>query len=265
MIKGFESVTMIGAGGVAWSLAQALAGVMKIDRVYSRSIEHATAITDMTGGIPVDDPSMIKPGSSLYVVAIADHATESVLQHIPASPESIWVTTSGSLPQEILSDKSHHYGVFYPLQTFTRSLTVKFQNVPLFIEGSSPQITSALMRLGQCMSNYVHEADASTRLKLHIAGVLTCNFVNHLWDTADRLLASEGLTLDVVRPLIAQSFAKIAAMRPFDAQTGPARRGDIDVMKAHLSVLSPEDAELYRLISNRILKLYNVNDEPHQL
>lgn len=261
----FQSVTFIGAGGVAWSLAQALSEITHISQIYSRTLSHAMDLADLTGAEAVNRPELVRSNASLYIVALADHAVNSIIPQLTPAPDAVWVTTSGTLLPESLASMSPYRGVFYPLQTFTRGTRVPMTDVPVFVEGSFPETTAQLMDLAGMISRSVFEADAKTRMKLHIAGVISCNFVNHLWDTAARLLKAEGLSIDLVRPLIAQSLDKISRMSPHEAQTGPARRGDIAVMREHMRSLDDDDALMYRLLSDRILKLYHSTDEQNKL
>ena len=43
-------------------------------------------------------------------------------------------------------------------------------------------------------------------------------------------------------------------MHPLDAQTGPAKRCDINVMNSHKSMLNDELASIYETMSNYIMK-----------
>ena len=260
-----RKLTLVGAGGVAWSLAQALKPHFDIHQIYSRNHDNARRLAEITGGKPVDAPEQIDADADLYIVALADHAAVEVVNRIRPNRDAVWVHTSGSLPKEILSHLSDDFGVFYPLQTFSRGLTVDFGDVPLFVEGSNRTTTEMLMATGRKISSSVTEADSRLRGHLHIAGVLACNFVNHLWTTADQFLKADGLSIDVVKPLIAQTLQKISSISPMEAQTGPARRGDTDVMRRHMAQLSAEDAELYRFLSNRILRTYYPDDEQNRL
>jgi predicted short-subunit dehydrogenase-like oxidoreductase (DUF2520 family) len=58
-------------------------------------------------------------------------------------------------------------------------------------------------------------------------------------------------------PLIDETARKVHGLHPHDAQTGPAIRGDENVMGKHLAMLSddPEVKEIYRIISNSIQEL----------
>ena len=46
-------------------------------------------------------------------------------------------------------------------------------------------------------------------------------------------------------------------VNPADAQTGPARRGDRGVIEKHASLLTDDEATLYRTLSQHIIDFYN--------
>ena len=47
--------------------------------------------------------------------------------------------TSGSTGISVFGEKFSSCGVFYPLQTFSKSKDIDFRHVPLFIESSDPK------------------------------------------------------------------------------------------------------------------------------
>ena len=51
-----------------------------------------------------------------------------------------------------------------------------------------------------------------------------------------------------------ETAAKVHTLSPRDAQTGPARRGDENVMNHHLSLLNDEQRQVYQLLSAAIRK-----------
>ena len=104
-------------------------------------------------------------------------------------------------------------------------------------------------------------ADSDTRRQLHIAAVFACNFANGLWRIADDILAQSGLPFSILMPLLKASIAKLEHMRPSEAQTGPAARGDIRIIDSHLSALTGEQYEIYKLLSDSIL---NHNKQKHE-
>ena len=85
---------------------------------------------------------------------------------------------------------------------------------------------------------------------------------------AEDILRDTQIPFQALLPLIDQTAAKIHTMRPAQAQTGPAQRGDINVQTHQLDVLntSPrvpaqfstaERTEVYRLLTALIAEHAN--------
>lgn len=148
------------------------------------------------------------------------------------------------------------YGVLYAMQTFSKGADIDWAQVPVFVEGCNPDELRIVTILASDLSGKVTELSSEGRKKLHVAAVFTCNFSNHMYAIAERLLASEGVPFSVMLPLVRETARKVETMSPENAQTGPAIRGDRKVINEHLELLKdyPEYAELYRLISTDINK-----------
>lgn len=235
-------VTIIGSGNVAWHLCVALSD--KADELISvnpRTLED----------LPTD--------SDIYLLAVKDDAIEavaaSVVKALPENFTAILAHTSGSKPMNLLEKYAQNYGVFYPLQTFTKGSDLDYNAIPVFIESNRQEAAEMLRRLAATAFGKVYDADSSTRRTLHIASVFACNYVNYLWSVADRILEKAGLGLDVLYPLIDATAKKITHMSPLQAQTGPASRHDLTTIEAHMKALadSPE-AALYKLLAEAIMK-----------
>ena len=90
---------------------------------------------------------------------------------------------------------------------------------------------------------------------MHLAAVFACNFTNHIYALAVKLLQKQDIPADVLLPLIDETAAKIHTMPPREAQTGPAIRYDENVINKHLAMLGdPDMRSIYRLISQSIHK-----------
>lgn len=133
----------------------------------------------------------------------------------------LWAHTSGSVPMSALSPISDTYGVFYPMQTFSKDVSVDMAKVPIFIEGSSENVTEHLKEYASLISSKVYEADSERRARLHIAAVFACNFTNRLWDISANLLKGIGLEFDTMQPLVETMLTKACAVTPHEGQTGP--------------------------------------------
>jgi predicted short-subunit dehydrogenase-like oxidoreductase (DUF2520 family) len=75
---------------------------------------------------------------------------------------------------------------------------------------------------------------------------------------ANEIMDRNKMDFEWLKPLIAETLNKSLEIGPYKAQTGPARRGDLEILDSHMTVLQ-KDAELqeiYRLISQHILDKY---------
>lgn len=146
-------------------------------------------------------------------------------------------------------------GVFYPLQTFSRDVRMTYDDIPFLIEGTDKTTNEVLTTLASTVTRNVTVADSATRGKLHLASVMTCNFSNLLLTLADEYLAREGLDYHILLPLMRQTLKKASEAHPADVQTGPAARGDMEIIAKHRSLLADDDEKLqiYNLLTKSIL------------
>ena len=131
---------------------------------------------------------------------------------------------------------------------------VPFDNVTIFIEGNDEADVAYLQSLASSLSRKVVYATSEQRRFLHIAAVFSCNFPNALYMMAADILERNNLPFDAMLPLIDEAANKVHRMHPLDAQTGPARRGDSNVMESHKALLDDELASIYDIMSNYIMK-----------
>ena len=250
-------ITVIGSGNVAEALALNIAGAWGVElvEVVARNAERGEAIA-MAAGCDFVEMGDEVAQSDLYIIAVSDRAVAEVAEAMELGEEAIVVHTAGSVELSALGKGRR--GVFYPFQTFTAGRAIDLSDVPIFIEGSDEATTVALEAFAEQLSSKVYRADSHRRREIHLSGVWACNFVNALYGVAaDVLHEREGLSFEVLQPLILETAHKAAeAVHPAAVQTGPARRGDSEVMARHEAMLTdkPELQEIYRLISEEIYK-----------
>ena len=227
-------IAIIGKGRVATHLSQAL----------------ASAGHDMTmcGGrkriqaVPAD--------AEVVILSIKDDAIASVASEF-ADSNALVLHTSGSISIEAIP--SAHRGVMYPMQTFSMDRAVDFRQIPLFLEASSEEDMKMLSRLSATISDTQMLMNSEQRKSLHLAAVLCCNFVNHLFELSHDVMKEQGIPFRILFPLIEETIAKIHTLTPHEAQTGPALRWDENVMQSHMDLLhEPRHREIYRLLSESI-------------
>jgi len=255
------NVSFIGSGNLAWHLAPAFdnAGFV-VKEVYSRDARHAAALTGRLYQAEVKSSLDFSTSpSSLFFVAAPDGAIGDIAREIVLPENAVLVHTSGSVPlTELQYAATSHVGVFYPLQTFTKSKKVDFRQVPIFVEGSDSQTEVLLTGLAHALSRQVRKIDSEGRKALHVAAVFASNFTNHMLQLSKTIMEEHGLDYQWLRPLIVEMIEKSLQLSPGVAQTGPARRGDLETLEKHLAFLQEDAAlaEIYRVISQDILDRY---------
>ena len=107
--------------------------------------------------------------------------------------------------------------------------------------------------LAKELSPICYEVSEKQRARMHLAAVFACNFSNKMYDIAYNLLKEKEIPFDVLLPLLRQTVRKLDSMTPEAAQTGPAARHDVNVMRTQLAELDDERMrELYRMMSEMI-------------
>lgn len=255
------SIVFIGAGNLATNLAKALYYKgFRIVQVYSRTEESARTLAQAVEAAYTTDLSSVTGDARLYIVSLKDAAFVELLpQIVSGKKDALWVHTAGSIPMNIWEGQADRYGVFYPMQTFSKQRAVDFQDIPVFIESNSVEDTRFLKDIASALSERVYEATSEQRKSLHLAAVFTCNFTNHMYALASDLLKKYQLPFEVMLPLIDETARKVHELEPRLAQTGPAVRYDENVINSHLQMLvdEPEMQEIYKLISKNIHRTKN--------
>lgn len=249
-------IVFIGAGNLATNLAKALYRKgFRIEQVYSRTQASARVLADAVEASYTTDLAAIVPDAKLYIVSLRDAAFTELLPQIAANKRgALMVHTAGSIPMSIWEGQVERYGVFYPMQTFSKQREADFSVIPFFIEAGNSKDAELLKAIASTLSTIVYEATSEQRKSLHLAAVFTCNFANHMYALAAELLKKYQLPFDVMLPLIDETARKVHELEPHAAQTGPAIRYDENVIGNHLAMLSddPQMQKLYELVSQSI-------------
>lgn len=253
-------IVIVGAGNLATSLTLALSQAgHSIKAVFSRTIEHAAELADKVHAIPCDDISQLPAHADIYIVAVKDDVISQVAKGVrECSPDALIVHTAGTVSVKALPKGRR--GVFYPMQTFSRQRIVEFSHIPLFIEADYPDDEQFLDIMASSISDQIFHIDGDKRKVLHLAAVFCCNFANHCAAIADNILGENGIPFSVMIPLIDETIAKLHQCTPLHAQTGPAARKDINVIRQHIDQLKnnghQDFADIYDILSKSIINLH---------
>ena len=263
-------VVFIGAGRLASSLAPALTDAgHQVLQVFSRTLESAQALAAQVGAAAVTDLSAVVSGADAYIFSVTDTALPTLAAELSAalgdsSPQSVFLHTAGSIAMSIFASSALHYGVLYPMQTFSKERRVDMSCVPVFIEGCDECSLSVAEQLARSVSSQVLTLSSEGRRHLHLAAVFACNFANHCYQLSAEILSRYDIPFSVMLPLIDETAAKVHELPPVQAQTGPAVRFDQGVLAAQQQLLSsnPRLAQIYELMSQSIHESHQ-NHIPH--
>jgi predicted short-subunit dehydrogenase-like oxidoreductase (DUF2520 family) len=261
-----KNIVIIGAGNLATQLALVLTEKgIPVKQVFSRNLNSARELAEKTGAAFTNDLSQLYSETDLYLIAVKDSAIQEVLENLSLDENRMIVHTAGSVPMNILDGFSGNYGVFYPLQTFSKNRKIDFSDIPICIEANHPARLMELQELGEKLSGSVHQINSDDRKILHLAALFANNFVNHFYSIGERLLQDKKLNFDLLKPLIRETAEKIESLPPSDAQTGPAKRNDQTIINTHLKMLhnQPELQKIYRLMSESIFQFHQ--NQKHDL
>ena len=253
-------ITIIGAGNVATHLAGNLSHQKDIDilQIFSKTKNSAKILAKKINCAWTNDISKIIE-SDLYIIATNDDSIQKIAQTEQLKNKFI-VHTSGSVEMKVLSKNTVNFGVFYPLQTFQKEQKVEFSEIPMCIEASNEQNFNILRNLAKKISKKVYKINSEQRKNIHIAAVFVNNFINHLFHIANEIISRKDISIEILKPLIEQTFKNIQTNNPYDIQTGPAKRNDKNILENHIETLKTIDvnfAGVYRKISDSIIKSYN--------
>lgn len=247
-----QTITIIGAGNVGYNLTHALhQNGHKILQQYSRNPTRFEGLSNIVQSTTTD-LSTIKPDADLYIIAVSDDAIQNVSNQLP-KVQGIVTHTSGATTMEVLN-KHKRYGIFYPLQTFTRTKLLEFSTLPLCVHSHQEKEITYLSNVARTLTDKVFHITDEQRAILHVAAIFTNNFTNHLLAIANDICDTKQVSFDILRPLMLETLNKVQQFEPRTIQTGPAIRGDEKTMQRHLNLLqeTPHYQQLYQVLSNSI-------------
>ncbi len=253
-----QTVVVIGSGNVAGHLAKAFREAGRsILQVFSPDTGHASSLAEKVGAEVASRLFAVTKEADLYLLAVPDKKITTVAARLPLV-KGIVCHTSGITPLNVLA-RFENYGVFYPLQTFSKERVPDISQVPFCLEASSDIVYNRLQTLAGKLSQRVYAVDSARRKNLHLAAVLVNNFPNYLYAEAEGFLKENHLSMKMLLPLMRETVAKIETMPAKEAQTGPAMRGDHETIDKHLKMLENKNdlRAVYQILTQQILKKYH--------
>ncbi|SHF58906.1 Predicted oxidoreductase, contains short-chain dehydrogenase (SDR) and DUF2520 domains [Salegentibacter echinorum] len=246
-------VVILGTGNLATNLFKACKTAKNITVVqvynhHNQSLKAFEEFTEVTTNL-----NDLKT-ANFYILALKDDIIPGIAKKINTK-SGIVLHTSGAMHINAL-DKNENFGVFYPLQTFSKEKAVNFTEIPICIEANSEENLDQIKDFALKLSQDVREIDSTQRKALHLAAVFVNNFSNHLYDLGDEICREHQVDFSILQALIKETASKVETLSPREAQTGPSVRADTATMHSHLELLTGHKKKIYTLLSDSIQKLH---------
>lgn len=269
-------IVLIGAGNLATHLGKALhAAGHDMLQVFSRTMQSAETLASLLDAEPLTDIAQVRDDADVYIFSVKDSALVQLVAQLcrheadglgedgavnalrkakKGEHERVFLHTAGSMPLSVFKGMAQHYGVLYPMQTFSKQREVDFSIIPCFVEANDEFAQKQIEGMAREISGRVYQLSSEDRKYLHLSAVFACNFANHCYAISQELLEEHGIPFDVMLPLINETAAKVHEMKPKDAQTGPAVRYDENVIDKQSKLLEnhPHFKKVYDSMSKSI-------------
>lgn len=247
---------LVGAGRLATNLGRALRDAgHDVMCVYSRTQASAEALATLLGCRSTTSIAELPAEADLFIVSVKDDALAGLIPQLVEGREGqVFVHTAGSMSMSLFEGHASRYGVFYPMQSFSKERLVDFRSIPLFLEASDAATLNLLKTLAATLTDSTYVLSSDERQYLHLAAVFACNFVNHCYARSAEVLERHGIPFDVMLPLIDETARKVHHLHPRMAQTGPAVRYDEGVLSKQRQLLADNSLAqaIYDLMSRSI-------------
>ena len=249
------NISFVGSGNVATNMAKELFSKgLKINQVFSRNLENAKHLASEVDAKGINNFNILSE-CDLVIISVPDDAVESCLKNIPQNIPVVHTSGNTSLQER----ENGLSGVFYPLQTFSKDTLADWSNIPICIESENEQFLKTLYQLGEKISSTVKIITSENRKLIHLAAVFACNFSNHMGAISEKFMNENGMEMELLNPLMSQTFENTLKGNISEKQTGPAKREDFGTITSHLELLQSEKTtkELYLSISKHIMEFHD--------
>ncbi len=240
-------LVILGAGNIASHLVTAFTQTPSVEvvQVYNRSAKNLESFK-----YPTTTSLSELMQADVYILAVKDDAIAELSSKLPS--EIFVVHASGAKPMSELKNTGRK-GVFYPLQSFTKGISVNFKDIPICLEAESDNDYKTLKVIAQAISNNVFNITSRQREALHLGAVFVNNFSNYMYTIAEDLFKTHNVPFEVLHPLILETARKATINSPRDNQTGPAIRKDHKTIEKHLEHLGDTNfKDIYKLLTEGI-------------
>ena len=257
---------IIGAGRVGCSLGKYFrsknADLVGYYDTNAAAAKEAAAFTQTAG---FDQVQQLVRESDILFITTPDSLLVPVWEEIKGMSHrnQIICHCSGALSSDSFS-KDEHMTVsccsIHPMLPFSNRFSSyeQLNNAFFTVEGDK-KASDVLCELFRSFGNEVCIIDKSKKAKYHAAASILSNQVIAVLDMGYSLLTECGFTreeaLRATSQLVTKNIENVIANDCSAALTGPIERGDAQTIKKHLDCLSRDDAKLYKMLAERLVRI----------
>lgn len=280
-------VSFIGAGKVGCSLARYLVagsarGQMDVELAgfFSAGAESARTAASFAGGRAFASAVEAAQAADLVFLTTPDGRIAEVASQLAAAADAgafdpagkVFAHCSGALSSDALSPLRERGAATcsaHPLYAVSSRFDCwqELAQAWFTLEGDEEAV-SLLDALLSTRGNHVARIPEDQKTRYHAAAVMASNLVVGLYDMAASELAACGFDPVDAQAALAALFlgnARHVAQDGVEASlTGPAARGDQATIDAHLSCLSGDSREVYRLLTEVLYRIASRRATPHR-
>ena len=225
-------ISIVGAGRAGSSFADAL-----------RQVGHDVQVLHHEDVASLDDEPLV-------ILCVPDDAIASVAATIPPRGDRVVAHVAGSRNLDVLSPHPR-VGSLHPLMALpSGSDSERLIGATYCVAGDD--LVGEVVR---SLAGRVITLRDDQRTVYHAAAVVASNHLVALMGQVRNLAESIGLTLEDFLPLAELSLVDVARFGPDDALTGPASRGDMATIDAHLAALPESERSTYVALANAAFEL----------
>lgn len=244
-----------------------------VEAVLSRSVDAAQALGQRVGASVVHSDWETLPAMVRFVgICVPDDAIASVAEALAAIDhpweDTIVAHTSGAKTAAALAPLAHQGAAtmsFHPMQTFAPDTPPEaFEDTVVGLEGDERALAAG-ETLARALGAQPVRLTSEEKVRYHCAAALASNglvalmgVVEEVFGVSQDQLEAPASPLDLVGPLVEQTWKNLQDGSPEGVLTGPVQRGDEDTLRAHLDALAAETPHLvplYTALSTEMVRI----------
>lgn len=268
-------IGFIGAGKAGCSLGKYFsmckkqqngqAEALEVTGYYSLVKEDARWAAQFTASDCFQTAEEVIAASDTIIISTPDGAVKKVWESLNKENVKgrIFCHLSGSLSSDVFSgiEKLGGYSIsIHPLFAFSdkESVYQQLNHVSFTLEGH-PYAVVQWKDILSALGNASLVMDKAVKPKYHAAASILSNHVIAVLETGYELLADCGFSKEQARSfseiLVRDNVEHVIRDGGVKALTGPIERADEETVEKHLSVLNPEQREIYQACGRQLLAM----------